>query len=305
MWYAILIIVFAASVAACQRAPEPVAVDSAADVKVLQTFPADRVSFQLSLGPCDKTECRLAVQLLEAGRVLHTHALPVAASTRPARSEAVNGLWGADAGLQAWAIGEEQNYVATVARLVKLGSRGIGLLVTQRYGFDHLKRSHLLLAPEGQRLARLWGAEEGSGPTWSSTQVLPVPPGNQPIVYWRGFFPGSDRESDRIDAEEVRWDDSSKALRVSPLPDDASPLLLTVVGEYSSVASARRARAAKGECLADFAILSSAAYLNRPGRRVVIGAVSATREAAQAFQSAAIRCVPASRVSIVAHRPRR
>src|SRR5207249_12319678 len=54
------------------------------------------------------------------------------------------------AGPQAWAIGEEQNYLAPAGALVKLGSRGIGLLVTQRYGFDHLKRSHLLPAPEGQ-----------------------------------------------------------------------------------------------------------------------------------------------------------
>ena len=120
--------------------------------------------------------------------------------------------------------------MATTARAVKLGIPGDGLLVTQRYGFDHLKRNHVLLAREGQRLVRLWGAEEESGPTWSATQILPGPPENQVIVYWRGFFPGSEGEPDRITAEKLWWDDASRTLRTSPLPDATSPLFLTAVG---------------------------------------------------------------------------
>ena len=74
-------------VAACQQAPEPAAAEAPSNVKVLQTFPAGAAFFQLTLGPCEKTECRLAVRLLEANRVEDTFALPVAAGTQPARSE--------------------------------------------------------------------------------------------------------------------------------------------------------------------------------------------------------------------------
>jgi hypothetical protein len=123
-------------------------------------------------------------------------------------------------------------------------------------------------------------------------------------VYWRGFFPGSDREPDRITAEKLWWDDARRTLRTSPLPDAASPLFLTAVGGYPSVTEARRARAANGDCLASFAVLAAPAHLGRPAGKFVIGALSATREAAEAVQHAATRCVPASRVSVVILRPR-
>ena len=62
--------------AACQWGPEPAVAEAPSDVKVLQTFPAGGAFFQLTLGPCEKTECRLAVRLLEANRVQDARQAP-------------------------------------------------------------------------------------------------------------------------------------------------------------------------------------------------------------------------------------
>lgn len=227
-------------------------------------------------------------------------ALPMAAYSDEASAETVDALWGADSGLQAWATGSEQNYVAVAIRLVKLAPSTEGLLVTQRYGFEVLKRQHVLLVREGDKLNRAWSADDPEGPAWSKTALLPEAGGSQAIAYWNGFLPGSKAEADQISVEKLTWDRAARSVASAPLPDASTPLLLTVAGEYGSIAQARAARAVKGDCLAGFFVLSTAGYAVLPTGKTVVAAVEVARSAAESLAGAAEGCGAKSRIFNIA-----
>jgi hypothetical protein len=266
--------------------------------KTLQTFPADGYAYELAIGACEKDVCPITVALMEGTQTVDRLGLPVSASTQQANEESVDLTWGADPGLRAWATGQDQAYVGVAARPVKLGSRGTGLLVTERYGFDHLKRQHLLLGRDGRKLAQLWAADEGSGPTWSATQVAPRSGEGQTVVFWQGFFAEPEGKPDSLRVQELSWDETSRTLRASPGPDETSPLFLTIAGQYSTVAQARKAKTASGDCLDAFWVLSTDSYPGLQPGRVIIAAPSATRVAADTLRETAARCLPAPRISI-------
>jgi hypothetical protein len=76
---------------------------------VLQTLGAGQFVFELAIAQCRRSECLIEVRLRSGGRVVDRVALPVAAKSQRARAEIVDAVWGADPGLKAWAIGEENS----------------------------------------------------------------------------------------------------------------------------------------------------------------------------------------------------
>jgi hypothetical protein len=217
--------------------------------------------------------------------------LPNAVSSRRIRAETTDALWGADAGRRAWATGEEADYVSTAARLLRIAPQTTALLVSQRSGFEHLKRNHLLLVPRAGKLVAAWEAGEGQGPTWSATEIIGSPD-RQEIVYFRGFYDFEEDTADRLDAVRLSFDAVSVRVRETALPTRTMPLYLLNLGIHETVAQAREARSADHYCLTAHWVLDASRFRTDTSGKAIVGSLYATRAAAEEAARAAKSCLP-------------
>lgn len=260
---------------------------------VLQTFRVGQFALDLAIATCRRSECPIEVRLRSGGRIVDRITLPVAASSQRATAETTDIPWGADAGRKAWATGQENSSVSTAARLLRLAPQTSALLVTQLYGFEHPKRNHLLIVPRVGKLDIVWKAEEGSGPTWSATQIIGDPKGTRhEILYLNGFSEPEEDAADSLDAVRLRWDDASSRLRETALPARDSPLYLLNLGIHETIAQAREARSANSYCLSAHWILDASRFRAGASRQAIIGSLYATRASAEAAAGAAKSCLP-------------
>jgi hypothetical protein len=267
---------------------------------VLQKFPAGNDEFDLVIAACRSKECPVQVWLRQQGETVDRFTLPVSASTQRAKPEAVDEVWGADIGLKSWATGVETNYVSTVGRTVTLVPGKTGLLVTQNSGFEHRKRGHVFLLPGEGKLVAAWSYQEGSGPTWSATDVVPGSAKDvQEIVLFRGFRDPTDDSAEHLDAVRVGAESSAASLRETPLPDRAHPLYLVHVGSYSSPVEARQARLAEGYCLGAYWVLDSVRFGGLVGGKVILGNIYARRELADAEARSTKECLPSVTAAVI------
>ena len=268
-----------------------VPVPAAAD-RVLQTFHADRFVLDLAIAKCRSSECPIQVRLRKANRVVDRVTLLVAAGSQRAKAEIVDTVWGADVGRRAWATGEENSYVSTAARLLRLAPRTTGLLVSQQYGFEHLKRNHVVILPRAGKLTIAWKAVEGAGPTWSATQIIGSSPDRREIVYFRGFYDFDEDAADRLDAVRLTFHATSARLRETALPTRTMPLYLLNLGIHETVAQAREARSADPYCLTSHWVLDASRFRADASGKAIVGSLYATRSAAEEAARSAKSCLP-------------
>jgi hypothetical protein len=266
--------------------------------RVLQTFHTRRFVLDLAIADCRSSECPIQVRLRAARRVIDRVTLPVAASSQGTTAETTDTLWGADADRTAWATGEENDYVSTAARLLQLAPQSTALLVSQRYGFEHLKRNHLVILPRAGKLRIVWKAEEGSGPTWSATQILGSPDRRE-IIYFRGFFDPDENTAERLDAVRLSFLAASARLRETAVPTHTMPLYLLNLGIHETVAQAREARSANAYCLAPYWILDASRFRASASGKAIVGMLYATREAAEQAARSVRRCTPGVKARVV------
>jgi hypothetical protein len=266
---------------------------------VLQTFRSGTVAFDLAIAACRASECPVRVQLVIKGKVVDSFTLPVAAHSQRPKAETVDPLWGADVGLRAWATGVEGQYVSTVGRPLTVASGTTGLLVTQRFGFEHLKRNHLFVVPRAGKVAVVWKAEEGAGPTWSATHILDNARGTQDIAYFRGFSEPSETTADRLDAIRLSWNEASATFRETPLPDGGTPLYLLSLGTYETVAQARHERFANAYCLSPYWVLDASRFSGVSGGNAVVGMLYVQRAMADSAARSVKECLPSVNPSVV------
>jgi hypothetical protein len=266
-------------------------VPAASADRVLQTFHAGRFVLDLAIAECRSSECPIQVRLRVASRVIDRVTLPIAAGSQRATAETTDTLSGADASHRAWATGEENDYVSTAARSLQLAPQTTALLVSQRYGFEHLKRNHLLILPRAGKLHIAWKAEEGSGPTWSATQIIGSPD-RQEIVYFHGFFDPDEVTAERLDAVRLSFHVASAHLRETALPNRAMPLYLLNLGIHETVAQAREARSTNAYCLTPYWILDAGRFRAGASGQAIIGGLYAIRASAEAAARAAKSCLP-------------
>lgn len=283
----------------CQTKPHPSEPSAIAGRKTLESLAVGAYSYDLALGSCENDRCPFEVVLRSSRGLLDRFTLPIAAYSDEASAEPVDAVWGAEPGMHAWSTGSEQRYVGVAMRAVKLGPSVDGVLVTQRYGFEQLRRLHLVLAREGDKLHRVWSAEEGQGPRWSATALMPEVDGSQPIAYWIGALSTANSEPDRISVQKLTWDTAAKDLVASGLPNASTPLFVTVAGAYGSPAQAHAARDAKGDCLANFFVLATTEYPVSAKGKAVVAVVDVSRSRAEALAAATVQCGVSSRVSII------
>jgi hypothetical protein len=275
-----------------------VPVPAASADRILQTFRADPFVLDLALAKCRSSECAIQVRLRRANRVIDRVTLPNAASSQRIRAETTDTLWGADAGRRAWATGEEADYVSTAARLLRIAPQTTALLVSQRSGYEHLKRNHLLLVPRAGKLVVAWEAGEGQGPTWSATQIIGNSPDRQEIVYFNGFFDPDEDTAERLDAVRLTFHAPSGRLRETALPTRTMPLYLLNLGIHETVAHAREARSADPYCLTSHWILDASRFRADANGKAIVGSLYVTRAAAEEAARAVKSCLPDAAASV-------
>ena len=265
---------------------------------VLQTFRARQLVLDLAIAKCRRSECPIEVWLRASGRVVDRVTLPVAAGSQRAKAAIVDAIWGADAGLRAWVTGHENDYVATGARMLQLDPQTAALLVSQQYGFEHIKRNHLVILPRAGRVTIAWKAKEGAGPTWSTTQVIGGQRGERhEIIYLNGFFEPEEDAADRLDVARLSWDHASARLRQTALPARNEPLHLLDLGTHDSAAQARQARSTNF-CLAPYFVLDASRFRAVEGGKAIVGMLYASRALAEKAANAVKMCQPDATVSI-------
>jgi len=269
-----------------------VPVPAASADRVLQTFHAERFVLDLAIAKCRSSECPIQVRLRKANRVIDRVTLPNAASSQRVTAETTDTLWGADAGRRAWATGEEADYVSTAGRLLRIAPQTTALLVSQRSGFEHLKRNHLLLVSRAGKLVVAWEAGEGQGPTWSATQIIGSSPDRREIVYFRGFYDFDEDAADRLDAVRLTFHAASARLRETALPTRTMPLYLLNLGIHETVAQAREARSADPYCLTSHWVLDASRFRADASGKAIVGSLYATRAAAEEAARSAKSCLP-------------
>jgi hypothetical protein len=266
-------------------------VPAASADRILQTFHVNRFVLDLTIAKCRSSECSIQVRLRRANRVIDRVTLPNAVISQRVRAETTDALWGADAGRRAWASGEEADYVSTAARLLRIAPQTTALLVSQRSGFEHLKRNHLLLVPRAGKLVVAWEAGEGQGPTWSATQIIGSNPDRREIVYFHGFYDPDEDTAERLDAVRLSFDVASARLRETALPTRTMPLYLLNFGIHETVAQARVARSAEPYCLTSHWILDASRFRADASGKAIVGSLYATRAAAEQAARSAKSCL--------------
>jgi len=229
------------------------------------------------------------------GRIIDRVALPVTASSQRAKAEAVDWLWGADAGRKAWATGEENDYVSTAARLLRIAPRTTALLVSQRVGFEHIKRNHLLILPRAGKLVIAWKAEEGAGPTWSATEIVGRS-GRQEVAYFHGFFEPEEDISERLDVIRLSWNGAAARVQDTPLPAPTMPLYLLDLGTHDTAAQARQARS--DDCLSPYWVLDAGRFRAGAGGKAIVGMLHASRARADEAARSVKKCLPSVSPSV-------
>ena len=267
-------------------------------VVVLQTFRAGQFVLDLAIARCRKSECPIEVRLRAGNRIVDRVPLPVAAGSQRVRAASVDAIWGAEAGLKAWATGHENDYVATGARMLQLAPQTAALLVSQQYGYEHVKRNHLVILPRAGKLTIAWKAEEGAGPAWSTTQVIDGAGGTQEIVYLNGFYEPEEDGADRLDAARLRWEQTSARLLEIALPAPDRPIYLLDLGTHDTAAQARQARS--NLCLSPyFLVLEASRFRASEDGKAIVGMLYASRALAEKAANAAKKCQPDATVSIM------
>ena len=224
-------------------------------------------NYEVVPGTCTHHECPIVVRLIQAGRILDSYSLETPASSRdfkPARFVRTNGAGDPLASSEnapTFTSGDEEDAVTVAIRRVRMTPSLAGVLFDLRFGFERLKRRHEILAEVNGKLRKIWSAEEGDGPTYSTTALSPLPGGRDRLVYFSFFtYPGEDAP-DKVSAESLSYD--SRTGRFLP---HRAPLLGLLAGPFSSIAEAQKERSSWRKCRIPFWVLPGPALgVTKPG----------------------------------------
>ncbi|MBI3560854.1 MAG: hypothetical protein HY080_03970 [Gammaproteobacteria bacterium] len=271
----------------------PIATPDGKTYLALERFDTKQGAFELGIAPCTAEGCAFEVRWLEKNKPVATIALPILAADQITEKEQTGFDWGADPGLYAWGTGMENSYVSTVGRLVNLDSETVGLLVTQLYGFDHLKRLHRLIVPRNGKLVYLWEFTESPG--YSTSAAVVAPPFGITLFYFTYHYEESN--ADRLSVTHLVLNKDKSEL-VPASPGRVAAALL--VGDFDSTNRAYKHRQAdSGRCFFRYYVLASDSIATLPSGHSALARVFMRREEAQAEQQRLIQCGVTLTMSVV------
>ena len=211
------------------------------------------------------------IRLMQGGRELDRQAIELLGSSADFRPTAFKYANGAGDPLatntedgQTYTGGVEEDSITVVIRRVRLTPELAGVLIDLRFGFEHLKRMHEIVAAAGGKLRKVWSAEEGAGPTYSTTALSGQPDGHDRLVYFSFFNYPDDGGADKISVTAFSYDSVTRSFQV-----ENAPLAALLAGPYRSIGEARAARNHWKECRVPFWVLPGGALGSSPGGYVV------------------------------------
>lgn len=237
----------------CQQ-PQPPAGKSVAGEKVIWKLDAPGgMAATLIAGPGEGTSKSLAVSIEGSSG---TVPLPMTAYVDEFHEASEPFLAGDPMNpveVKAQESGKDEKSVVTAVRPVRASSRQC-VLAEQEFGFEVVKRNHVLICAQNKKTTSIWKHEEGEGPTWSSVDIRDLDgDGTDELVVYKGFRAPQGAET--LDATAWKW--SGAELKEEPV----TGLKTVVAGVYPSEAAARKARDEAGkkniECSRAFWVLSA------------------------------------------------
>jgi hypothetical protein len=298
------IALFAMSIAAliaCDGAPP--SATTTTNSRIFATYPAGEagLEYRLTVDTCRDGSCPLLITLVRKGAIAGAARLKWPSPSKDVRAVPIDNSWGAgdsigaQPGLEGWTANIDNLGDGTVVRPIALAADRAGVLITQRMGTEPIKRWHALFSTEAGSLKQLWAREEGAGPTWSSSAIVPFAQGAEQVLYFEGYAVGGESDDGRPDTLEstaIRWQDG----KLEEMPASASEgVLMLWFGPYATVAAANEARSGTS-CLFRYWILDGRRYAGLPDG-YILGAMGTDRQRVQAAQTEAAACAPKARSS--------
>jgi hypothetical protein len=274
------------------------------DANVLATFDGPSASFELAIDRCAtepsqdaaaEERCPIRVRLVAAGKVLDSVPFGLPACGEPSRTT-VDSLFGIASNTPAWSTSVQKCAVAVAARPVRVAPEAIGLLATQRQGWEHVARKHWLFTVRGGKLVTAWSADD-EGESNLEVRVVESPSGTTDDVAAidvRKVEGDPDGVAERIRVRRLHWDAPIGRIVATAMPEADFPLFLAYVGPFKSVASARdAAERRQPKCIIPFGIVPASLFPGLGLRGFLRGEVLTSRAEADARKTEAGQC-PAS-----------
>jgi hypothetical protein len=255
--------------------------------------------YEVAAEPCLKEGCSVTVELLAGQHVLDRHVLEMKfSSSRFEKSKLEPGDGFGDPsyskpGTTVWRSGEDEDETVLVISPFLLQPGLTGILIDQRYGFEHVKRRHVLLAPKDNRLVELWKESEGAGPTYSTAVPVGISQGRESLLFYNVFFNPGDNASDKLHLQSLIYDSASGTM--APYSRQFNAL---VIGPFHTVAEARKQRSSHSSCSRALWVLPAKEFKG-PANEYVLSTVASTSEIARSVETRLTSCKFDSNVSVV------
>jgi hypothetical protein len=151
-----------------------------------------------------------------------------------------------------------------------------------------------LFAAFGDKVERIWQAEEGVGPAFIATAVVPIDDAHDGIVTFDGFSDtvAHDDRPDRLSARLLVWDDARHRMTRRPL---AGLVWAVVLGKFPSVSDAVQARQRSPDCLSSYYVLPGKKV--KSSNRFVLATLTIGEESASRLVKRAAACAPKLRAN--------
>jgi hypothetical protein len=265
-------------------------------------------AFRVEIGACRKPgECPFQVALVAGNKVLSRLRLSTShgdwvSATPGAERQPDAGQWGVGDGIvsrqvEGWTTGEDETFAGIVVRPLTLSADVGGILIDLIGGFEHVKRGHFVLVAVDGTLTKGWDYQEGAGWTWSTTDIVNLEKGRQGVAFFHGASQSInyDDRPDSASMEVLGWSTEKRRL----LPETRKGRgFAVVVGGFSTVLAAKRARDAKDSCVAAFSIRPLKEFQGKNGFALVL--FTSFRDAADDTVRKTRACLPKVPASVVA-----
>lgn len=254
-------------------------------VTLLSTPVSHGRSLDIVISACEAEACTLQINLRDGAGVVSTHATgwetPNQTPERGDTAAAREILISAGAPAAAWTLGEEASWTVIAARRVRLAGAREALLLMHMNGFEHVKRTFMLIAAEGGQLRRLWTGGDGlAGPSVSWIEINRRG-GAEELIFFRAFLHPDPTDLETLTA--TRLSVVNGALAETPARD----LWAVAAVGYADPAVARQARdTTTGPPLM---VLASDMLERRYPEPVVLAAITGFEPRARAWRNEARR----------------
>lgn len=255
--------------------------------------------YEVAAGPCLRGRCSITVELWAGERVLDRHALElksVSASFQKSELELGDGF-GDPAylkpGTTGWRSGEDEEETVLAFTPFSLQPGLTGILVDQRYGFEHVKRRHVLLAVRDNRLVELWKESEGAGPTYSSVVPVGISKGRESLLFYSVFLSPDDNAPDKLYLQSLIYDPTS-----STMVRYSRQLNALAIGPFHTIAEARKQRSNHSSCIRGLWVLPAREF-GESADAYVLSTIVSNSEVARSVEAQLARCTFDSKISLI------